>query len=60
MDGDLALKEAKTEVIPSYQDLDEGNKLLIDQTIEQIHNIVNDEALTLMERVGELLISDYL
>ncbi len=59
MSEDLTPEAVIPEVVLDYHQLDEREQNLIDQTIGELKDLVNEEALTFMERVGELLIKNF-
>lgn len=59
MSEDLAEESLTPEIIPSYDELQNEERGLIDKTISQIKDIVNDAAVALMEKVGEVLITNF-
>lgn len=59
MSEDLVQGSLTPEIIPSYEKLEDEERSLIDKTIGQIKEIVNDAAVALMEKVGEVLITNF-
>lgn len=59
MSDELVNPETNSAIVLNYSQLQEDERELIDQTIKQIKDIVEDAAFTLMEKIGELLIDNF-
>jgi len=59
MSDEVVYPDAAGEIIPSFEQLNDDEKALIDETILKIKGIINNSAISLMEEVGELLINNF-
>lgn len=59
MNEELVQGPLTPEIITSYHELEDGERVLIDTTIGEINKIYNDAALTIMEKVGDVLINNF-